>query len=58
MRSSKVGGACPTCSKRLDDLGFDVVANTPDQFAAQIKTELEKWAKVIRDAKIKVEGAH
>ena len=47
----------PEVRKRLDDLGFDVVANTPDQFAAQIKTELQKWAKVIRDAKIKVEGA-
>ena len=44
-------------SKRLADLGFEVVANSPDQFAAQIKTEMEKWAKVIRDAKIKVEGA-
>lgn len=43
--------------ERLDKLGFDIVANSPDQFAAQIKAEMEKWAKVIRDAKIKVEGA-
>ena len=43
----------PDVQKRLDDLGFQVVANTPDAFAAQIKTEMEKWAKVIRDAKIK-----
>jgi tripartite-type tricarboxylate transporter receptor subunit TctC len=49
--------AMPDVRKRLDDLGFDVVANTPDQFATQIKIELQKWAKVIRDAKIKVEGA-
>jgi tripartite-type tricarboxylate transporter receptor subunit TctC len=42
--------------KRLDDLGFQVVANSPDQFAARIKTEMEKWAKVIRDAKIKVDA--
>jgi tripartite-type tricarboxylate transporter receptor subunit TctC len=47
--------AMPEVRKRLDDLGFDVVANTPDQFAAQIKTELQKWGKVIRDAKIKAE---
>ena len=44
--------------KRLDDLGFEVVANTPDQFAQRIKIELEKWGKVVRDAKIKVEGSH
>jgi tripartite-type tricarboxylate transporter receptor subunit TctC len=33
------------------------VANSPDQFAAEIKTEMERWGKVIRDAKIKPEGA-
>jgi tripartite-type tricarboxylate transporter receptor subunit TctC len=45
--------ALPDVQKRLDDLGFQVVANSPDEFAAQIKTEMEKWAKVIRDAGIK-----
>jgi len=49
--------AVPDVQKRLDDLGFEVVANSPDQFAARIKTEIEKWGKVIRDAKIKTEGA-
>jgi tripartite-type tricarboxylate transporter receptor subunit TctC len=48
--------ALPDVQKRLEDLGFQVVANSPDEFAAQIKTELERWAKVIRDAKIKMEG--
>jgi len=43
----------PDVQKRLDDLGFDVVANSPDEFAARIKTDMEKWGKVIRDAKIK-----
>ena len=47
----------PEVSKRLDDLGFEIVANTPDEFAARIKTEMAKWAKVIHDAKLKVEGA-
>jgi tripartite-type tricarboxylate transporter receptor subunit TctC len=49
--------ALPDIQKRLDDLGFEVVANTPEEFAAEIKADLAKWAKVIRDAKIKVEGA-
>lgn len=47
--------ADPEVQKRLSDLGFEVVANSPDQFAAQIKTEMEKWGKVVRDAKIKME---
>jgi tripartite-type tricarboxylate transporter receptor subunit TctC len=46
----------PDVQKRLDDLGFQIVANKPDEFAAQIKTELVKWAKVIRDANIKPVG--
>ncbi len=49
--------ALPDVLKRLDDLGFEVVANSPDEFAARIKTELEKWGKVIRDARIKMDGA-
>lgn len=49
--------ALPDVRERLDKLGFDIVANSPDQFADQIKAEMAKWAKVIRDAKIKVEGA-
>jgi tripartite-type tricarboxylate transporter receptor subunit TctC len=48
--------ALPDVQKRLDELGFQVVANSPAEFAAQIKTDLARWAKVIRDAKIKVEG--
>lgn len=48
--------ALPDVQKRLDDLGFQVVAGTPDEFAARIKVEMQKWGKVIRDAKIKADG--
>jgi len=47
----------PDVQKRLDDQGFEVVANSPGEFAARIKTEMEKWGKVIRDAKIKMDAA-
>ena len=33
-------------------LGFDPVANTPAEFNGYIKKEVDKWAKVIKDAKI------
>ena len=36
-------------------LDFEPVANTPEEFAARIKFEIPKWAKVIRDANIKAE---
>ncbi|MGE5523125.1 MAG: Bug family tripartite tricarboxylate transporter substrate binding protein, partial [Rhodospirillaceae bacterium] len=41
--------------ERVAALGFDVVASTPEQFAAQIKNEVEKWGKVIRAAGIKAD---
>ena len=47
--------ALPDIKERLGALGFEPVANTPEQFAAQIKRELVKWDKVVRDANIRAE---
>jgi tripartite-type tricarboxylate transporter receptor subunit TctC len=47
--------AQPDVKERLTVLGFRPVANTPDQFAARIKLEIEKWGKVVHDAKLKIE---
>jgi len=47
--------ALPDVKEKLETLGFVAVANTPDEFAERIKTETAKWAKVINDAKIKIE---
>ena len=44
--------AMPDVKAKCAQLGFDPVADTPAQFAAYIKTEVDKWGKVIRDAKI------
>ena len=35
--------------------GFDMIANTPTEFAAQIKGDLIKWARVIKTAKLTVD---
>jgi len=42
----------PDVKAKLDTLGFDAIADTPDQFAQRIKAEVPKWAKVIENAKI------
>jgi tripartite-type tricarboxylate transporter receptor subunit TctC len=39
----------------LDPQMFESMAGPPEEFVAFIKTEREKWAKVIREANIKVE---
>ena len=44
--------AAPDVKAKLDSLGFDAIADTPEHFAARIKTEVPKWAKVIEAAKI------
>jgi tripartite-type tricarboxylate transporter receptor subunit TctC len=41
--------------EKLSALGFIPVANTPSEFSARIKAEIEKWGKVVRDARLKVE---
>ena len=47
--------ALPDMRARLVDLGMDAIGNSPDEFAATIKRDIPKWAKLIRDADIKVE---
>jgi tripartite-type tricarboxylate transporter receptor subunit TctC len=45
----------PEVKERFAALGFEPVANSPDEFAAQVKSDIAKWGKVIRDADIKLE---
>jgi tripartite-type tricarboxylate transporter receptor subunit TctC len=40
--------AQPDVRQRLENLGFEIVASPPDVFAAYIKTEIVKWAKVVK----------
>jgi tripartite-type tricarboxylate transporter receptor subunit TctC len=45
----------PDMKERLNSLGLDVVASTPEEFGAYMKSETEKWAKVIKTMGIKPE---
>lgn len=45
----------PAISKKFVDQGVEVVTSTPQEFAAFIKAETERWGKVIHDAGITVE---
>jgi tripartite-type tricarboxylate transporter receptor subunit TctC len=47
--------AMPEVRERLAALGFEPIASTPGEFADRIKWEIDKWAKVIRAADIKVQ---
>jgi len=41
--------------KRIEDTGSLIVANTPEQFAAQIKAEFEVYKKVVDEQKLKLD---
>ena len=45
----------PDVRERLASQGAEPIANTPEQFTAQMKTDLVKWAKVVKDANIKLD---
>jgi len=43
----------PEVKERLATIGYTAVGNTPEEFAVQIKQDIARWAKVIREAGIK-----
>ena len=45
--------ALPDLRAKLADLAGEAIGNSPDEFAAIIRSEIPKWAKVIKDAGIK-----
>jgi len=45
----------PDVREKLLKQGFDPIANTPAEFGARIKSEMAKWAKVVHEAKLKIE---
>jgi tripartite-type tricarboxylate transporter receptor subunit TctC len=40
--------------KKFDELGLEPVGNTPEEFTAVMKKEMPEWAKVIKDAGIRL----
>ena len=47
--------ATPVVKERFASLGVQPVGNTPEQWGAEIRADMARWAKVIKAANIKVE---
>ena len=40
--------------EKMAGLGFEPVVNTPEEFSAQIQSEVARWSRVIREANIRI----
>jgi len=40
---------------RLSSQGYDVLSSTPEQMAANIRSEISKWSKIVKDAGARVD---
>lgn len=45
----------PEVAKRMDEFGLVNAANSPEEFAAFIRTEIARWSKVARSANIRMD---
>jgi tripartite-type tricarboxylate transporter receptor subunit TctC len=43
----------PEIRERLNGIGFDVIASTPEEFGAFMKAEVDRWTKVVERGQIK-----
>lgn len=45
----------PDVKKNMTDVGFEIVANTPEQFTAFLNKELARWKSVIESGKVAID---
>ena len=45
----------PDFRKKMDDIGADPIGNTPEQMARQIKDDTERFARLVKEAKVVLE---
>ncbi len=43
----------PDVSERMNQIGFDVVASSPEDFGSFMKGEVERWTRVVEKGGIK-----
>lgn len=45
----------PEVAKRFDELGLDIIASTPEAFGVHLKSEYEKWGRLVKERNIRNE---
>jgi tripartite-type tricarboxylate transporter receptor subunit TctC len=44
----------PEVKERFEQLNIETRANTPEEFQAFVKDQMQRWGKVVKDAGIKL----
>jgi tripartite-type tricarboxylate transporter receptor subunit TctC len=47
--------SAPATHRQLVDMGYEIVANTPEQFGIYLREQIAAWTKIVRDNAIHVE---
>jgi tripartite-type tricarboxylate transporter receptor subunit TctC len=57
LLNEKLKGALrsPEIAARFDQMGLDVIASSPEEFAGHLKVEFEKWGKLIKERRMRLE---
>ena len=45
----------PATAKRMNEIGLDTIASTPEQFAEHLRKETVKWAMVVKAAGARID---
>ena len=45
----------PAARKQLDDMGYEVIANSPEQFGIYLREQIATWTRIVKDNNIKAE---
>ena len=46
----------PEFKKRMDEIGAEPIGNTPEQMGQQIWDDTERFARLVKDAKVTIDG--
>ena len=48
----------PEFAAKISAIGIDPIGSTPEEFAVFLRKEIPRWKQIVKDAGVKIEGAH